>query len=716
MLHRNKSLLFIPLLALISCSTSQTKEPVDYVNPYIGNISHLLVPTYTTVQLPNSMLRITPNRGDFTSETIGGFPLVQVGHRDDKFFTFDVFHSFPDAPLTYKTYDHELVTPYSYDVDIDDGLTHVSFAPSRQSAVYAVTTDIEAPLMLAFSGGDIKADGNIVEGSCPCGGVTVHFHLETQEQPVSVSQISDKAAVLSFEEKTVHLRYGISYISTEQAATNLKREISDYDIKAVAVAGRKIWNETLGRIRVEGGSEDDKTVFYTSYWRTLERPVCISEDGCYRSGYDGLVHEDGGIPFYMDDWSWDTFRAAHPLRILMDRKVEEAILESYLRAGEQDGSCWIPTFPGIGGDGATMNCNHNIISYADALAKGLNIDYDRAAEHCILTMREKSLVPWTRHTHTAIDSFFWERGYFPALAEGEKEFVSTVGWENRQPVPVTLGTSYDCWATARLAEKAGRTDDAAYFHKNSFNYRNIFNPETGFFHPKDSSGKFIPDFDYSFCGGMGGREYYDENNGWVYRWEVQHNIEDLVALNGGPEKFVAALDEMYDTPLGRSKFDFYAKYPDHTGNIGQFSMANEPSLHIPYLYNYAGASWKTQKRIRQLLETWFRNDLMGVPGDEDGGGMTSFVVFSKLGFYPVTPGTTEYSIGSPAFTKAEMTLENGKVFRIIAEGSSKENKYIQSATINGKPLEGPVLQHSDIMNGGCLKLVMGPRPNKELWR
>ena len=213
---------------------------------------------------------------------------------------------------------------------------------------------------------------------------------------------------------------------------------------------------------------------------------------------------------------------------------------------------------------------------------------------------------------------------------------------------------------------------------------------------------------------MGAREYYDENNGWVYRWDVQHAIPELVSLMGGPEAFVRKLDETFATPLGRSKYAFYAKLPDHTGNVGQFSMANEPSLHIPYLYNYAGAPWKTQKRIRQLLRTWFRNDLMGIPGDEDGGGMTSFVVFSSLGFYPVTPGKAEYAIGSPLFEKAEMRLSNGKTFVVEAPGVSEDNKYIQSATLDSQPLEKPFITHEAVMNGGRLVLQMGSQPN-EAW-
>ena len=219
-------------------------------------------------------------------------------------------------------------------------------------------------------------------------------------------------------------------------------------------------------------------------------------------------------------------------------------------------------------------------------------------------------------------------------------------------------------------------------------------------------------FDYKFSGGMGARKFYSENNGWTYRWDVQHNIKDLIKLMGGNTSFVNELNSMFSEPLGRSKYAFYAQLPDQTGNVGQFTMANEPSLHIPYLYNYAGQPWKTQKRIHTLLNQWFRDDLMGVPGDEDGGGMSAFVVFSQLGFYPVSPGMPMYNIGSPVFEKAIVHLENGNDFTIKTKNFAPENKYIQSAKLNGKNWDKPWFLHSEIINGAVLELVMGDKANK----
>ena len=433
----------------------------------------------------------------------------------------------------------------------------------------------------------------------------------------------------------------------------------------------------------------------------------------YFSAFDGKVHEDNGEPFYTDDWIWDTYRAAHPLRLLIDEGTEKNVIDSYLRMAEQMGNMWMPTFPEITGDSRRMNSNHAVATVADAAAKGLQFDLAKAYEACRKGIEEKTLAPWSGAAAGWIDDFYKKNGYIPALQEGEKETDPNVHhFEKRQPIAVTLGTAYDQWCLSRIADMLGKKEDAAHYLQCAHNYRNVYNAETAFFHPKDKNGKWIEPFDYRFSGGMGAREYYGENNGWIYRWDVPHNVADLIDLMGGNQQFIANLDQTFREPLGRGKYAFYAQIPDHTGNVGQFSMANEPSLHIPYLYNYAGQPWKTQKRIRQLLKTWFRNDLMGVPGDEDGGGMSAFVVFSSLGFYPVTPGFPAYNIGSPLFAKAKVMLSNGKVFEIEAQGASDENKYIQSATLNGKEWNKPWFSHDDIKEGGKLVLVMGSRPNK----
>lgn len=708
------------------------RSPVDYVNPYIGNISHLLVPTFPTIQLPNSMLRIYPERADYTTELLNGLPLIVTNHRERSAFNLSPYQGETLHPIITFNYDNEHLTPYSYEVELDDNRMKAEYALSHQAALYKITFEADKPAYIIVNSrnGSIHVGENFISGHQRLSDNTnVYVYIEPQEKPLStgilengiIEASKDNAeginacAAWRFPEgtATVSLRYGISFISEEQAEKNLRRELKDYDIEKLAQTGREIWNEALGRIKVEGGTEDDKIVLYSSFYRTFERPICMSEDGRYFSAFDGKVHDDNGTPFYTDDWIWDTYRAAHPLRTLIDQKKEEDIIASYLLMAEQMGNMWMPTFPEVTGDTRRMNSNHAVATIADALAKGLKVDTVKAYEACRKGIEEKTLAPWSGAVAGWLDNFYRENGYIPALRPNEKENDPNVHpFEKRQPVAVTLGTSYDQWCLSRIAEALGKKEEAAHYLQCSYNYRNIFNEETGFFHPKDKEGNWIEPFDYRYSGGMGAREYYGENNGWVYRWDVPHNVSDLINLMGGNEQFIANLDRTFSEPLGRSKYQFYSQLPDHTGNVGQFSMANEPSLHIPYLYNYAGQPWKTQKRIRQMLKTWFRNDLMGMPGDEDGGGMTSFVVFSSLGFYPVTPGSPTYNIGSPLFTNIKITFSNGSIFEVEAKNASDKNKYIQSATLNGQEWNKPWFSHEDLKNGGKLVLIMGSKPNK----
>lgn len=713
----------------------ESKFPVDYVNPYMGNISHLLVPTFPTVHLPNSLLRVYSQRSDFTSEYLHGLPLILTSHRGSFCFNLSPMQGLEtdlQNVLTYR-YDNEHIKPYYYRVDLEDQLIKAEFAPSNQSAIYRIryTQDKPAYLILNSGNGDMEFSENTIQGYQNLWNNTrVYIYLETEKRP-EVSGIlirnklnkelretkGDNACVVFYfgdKSQTLNVRYGISYISVEQAKRNLRREIAAYDLNKVAQQGRRIWNEALGKIKVEGASHENKVIFYTSLYRVYERPVNISEDSCYFSAYDGQVHNNGGEPFFTDDWTWDTYRAAHPLRVLIDAPVEKAIIKSYIAMAEQSTQKCFPTFPEITGDSRRMNCNHGVAIIADAWEKGLRgFDLEKAYEFARNGLEKKTLAPWSSRPAGWLDQFYKEKGYIPALAPGEKETVPEVNsFEKRQAVAVTLGTAYDQWCLSRIAENLNKKAEADYYLNCSYNYRNLFNTETSFFHPKDKEGYFIQPFDYRFSGGIGAREYYAENNGWTYRWDVQHNIGDLVHLMGGAHSFSINLDKLYNEWLGKNKVEFYAQLPDHTGNVGQFSMANEPSLHIPYLYNYAGEPWKTQKRIRSLVKQWFRDDLMGIPGDEDGSGLSSFVVFSTMGFYPVTPGSPTYNIGSPFFSNVTIKLSNGKTFKIIAHGCSEDNKYIQSAKLNGQEWNKPWFSHEEMANGGKLELIMGPESNK----
>lgn len=710
---------------------TDSRSPVDYVNPYAGNISHLLVPTYPTIHLPNSMLRVYPERADYTSDLIHGLPIAVTSHRGSSAFNLSPVQGdgHLDAITSYS-YDNEKITPYNYSVYLDELNITVKYAPSYQAGIYQVDFEKQGrnKLVINTRNGELTTDGSAVSGyqiidNTP---TRIYLYLETEQKPVNAGVLSGNKPDFSDQkgttivldmgdQQTVNIRYGISFISADQAKANLQRDIDTYNVERVAEAGRKVWNETLGKIGVRGGSDDEKALFYTSLYRTYERMINISEDGRYYSAFDGKVHDDNDTPFYTDDWIWDTYRATHPLRILIEPAMEQDMVNSYIRMAEQSPNGWMPTFPEVTGDSHRMNGNHAVAVIWDAYCKGLRgFDLEAAYNACKGAITEKTLLPWRKLPLTELDRFYNEHGYFPALNPGEEETCKEVHpFERRQSISVILGNSYDNWCLAQIAKTLGKEDDYRRFLKMSYSYRNVYNKETGFFHPKDKNGNFVAPFDYRYSGGQGAREYYGENNGWVYRWDVQHNPADLIALMGGADKFIANLNRTFREPLGKSKHDFYQQLPDHTGNVGQFSMANEPSLHIPYLYNYAGQPWMTQKRIRTLLDQWFRNDLMGMPGDEDGGGMTAFVVFSMMGFYPVTPGSPTYNIGSPVFERATINLGNGKFFEIVAENYSPDNKYIRSATLNGNTLNKPWFSHDDIKDGGTLVLVMGEKANKE---
>jgi len=392
--------------------------------------------------------------------------------------------------------------------------------------------------------------------------------------------------------------------------------------------------------------------------------------------------------------------------------MQSDILNSYVQMYEQSG--WMPTFPETLGNHMCMNSYHSSSLFIDAYRKGISgFNMNKAYEGVKKNLTEATMLPWRQGTpKVKLDDFYHEHGYLPALHPGEKETEPLVdGFEKRQSVAVTLGMSFDAWTFAQLAKELGKPDDYKKFSEVANNYKKLWHPEMRLFMPKDEKGNWIminPKLD----GCPGFRDYYDENNGWTYAWQVQHDVDGLITLLGGKKKAEERLDQLFREPLDVPKQKYLLDAPDATGQVGQYIMGNEPSFHIPYLYNYFGAPWKTQKRIRFLLDVWFKDNIFGIPGDEDGGGMSAFVVFSAMGFYPVTPGLPVYTIGSPLFEKISIRLPDQKIFTVIAKGANKENKYIQKAFFNGKEIESPFFTHKELMAGGTLELIMGIKPNK----
>ena len=701
-----------PLAALVSIclasaafsSERAVRDPVDWVDPTIGATSHMLVPAYPTVSLPFGMYRFATTGQWFLQDEIQELPLFLPSHRAGGLFGMSFVSTRQEGlrlrrpsglgsgrvPVAF-TLDQKVVTPYSFSATVDSHDIVLKLVPTAKGAIIRFSGGGYSPEAIRFNAANVVRDGNVVRLSAPFKGLTAHLY--------GAFGGSDRN----------EFRFAVSWISSEQAARNFAAEVKDRSLEEVESAARQRWNAALGRIRVEGGTDAERKVFYTAFYRCHERMVEISEEGQCR-GWDGAVHPVEGRR-YTDDWSWDTYRAAHPLFCILDPEMQRDRLNSYLAMASETPEGWVPTFPNVAGDGHNMNAFHPASLFLDAYVKGVTgVDWKAAWKALVHTERTASRLPWYRGPRTPMDAFHDAHGYFPALQPDEPETDWPEGlstWEKRQPVAVTLGYAYDAWCLAELGRRLGMPSEgiAEYARKATFD-RNLFHPETKFFHPKDARGDWIRDVDYTRGGGLGARQYYDENNGWTYRWDAPHDIAWLVAAHGGNAAFVKNLDELFNAPTGCSPWEYLAVLPDSTGRIGQFVAGNEPSFHIPYLYNFAGAPQKTQKRIRQILEAWFRADAMGLPGDEDGGGMSAFVVFSMMGFYPVTPGLPEYQIGSPVFSKVTIDLPNGKTFVIDAPAASRTVKYWHAATLGGCPLKGTVLPHAAVVAGETLSLDM----------
>jgi len=723
------------LWALSPGAFGQSKQPVDYVDPHIGSISHLLKSIPPTVQLPFGMMRLAPVTSpgisdSYLAEKIYGFPVDSA----ELMPSSGPVETDPAKDASHYDHDFETVTPFYYAVTLEKTNTHVEFTVTERAVYLRIAyPQPSGRHMVARVRGEgmLSADAgkSTLSGYEDILGARHYFYAESSG-PFTVWGAWEGSKVLpglgtetganigvavTFSDSAanpVEWRVGISYISIEQARRNLEQEIPAWDFAAVKSRARNAWNEALGRITVSGGSEDERTIFYTALYRSLAGMANITEDGKYYSGYDRQVHASEGHDFYVDDSLWDTYRSEHPLELLLAPNRQLDMVRSYIRMYEQGG--WMPRDPTVNGPGIWMIGNHSAALIADTYAKGYtSFDAEKAYEGIRKNATLATVLPWRLGPLTPLDRVYQEHGFFPALAKGETETSPDVfPSERRQAVSVTLENSYDDWCVAQMAKALHKDEDYAYFLKRAHNYQNVYNPAIGFMAPRRADGKWVEDFDPKLGGGQGGRDYFTEVNGYVYAFHVQHDVAGLIALMGGREKFVERLDGLFEEPFGVAKFVFLSQFPDATGLIGNYPQGDEPGFHIPYLYNYAGEPWMTQRRVRETMKIWYTSGLMGIPGDEDWGAMSSWYVFSAMGFYPVCPGSPTYNIGSPIFDEIKISLENGRVFTIRALNQSAHNKYIQSATLNGRALNKPWISHADIAQGSTLILQMGPQPNK----
>lgn len=705
-----------------------TKNFLQYVDLNIGSVSSLLTTPPLVIARPHGMARlnlITPaGLGDrYFAAGISGFQIGPVEIMADRQESGKRFFS---------AFDHALETaaPHCYKVLLEDSdivleCTPGSFCgcfrfeiPAQSTPAVRLKVNGEAA---AVSANQRSVSGKgIVGKSDDSEGIFAYFYAEFSEDFASVdmseetekSQTAECLFTTSNAAKRIDLKVAVSYISEEMAYKNFQSE-EQITFEKCAEESENIWNGLLGKIEVEG-EDSKKRSFYTALCRSFLRMVDITEsDGRYYSAFDRQVHVCGGRHFYTIDNMWDTYRSMHPLQLLLEPSRQGEMVDSYIRMYEQGGV--LPQFPGIEGEQPVMLGNHTAAMALDTYAKGVrNFELSGIYEAAKYNALHETMLPWVNGQNCELDEFYHKNGYYPALQEGEEETVQEVHQrERRQAVTVTLEHSYDDWCIAQMAGELGYKEDYRFFMERSRNYTNLYNAQTGFMSPKSADGKWVENFNPKFGGGAGGRDYFAECNALIFSFHVQHDINHLIELAGGERQFEEKLDNLFADVFCGHKFSFLSQFPDSTGLVGQFCMGNEPAFHIPYLYNYVNAPWKTQKILRQIMDVWFQDTPTGLCGDEDNGAMSSWYVFSAMGFYPVCPGKNRYDMGTPLFSNIKIHLENGRQLEIIAENVSAVNKYIREIRINGQKSTKPYFDFSDIKDGGTIVLEMAERPQKQ---
>ncbi|MBP3714432.1 MAG: GH92 family glycosyl hydrolase [Phocaeicola sp.] len=506
--------------------------------------------------------------------------------------------------------------------------------------------------------------------------VTNHFVLPKNEGEMG------ERIIASFDmkpEEELLVKVALSTTGIDGARKNLLTEVPAWDFEGTKMAAHDTWNSYLSRIDVTG-TDEEKTNYYTSLYHALIQPNEISDvDGAYRNSANEIVQAYGGKS-YSTFSCWDTYRAAHPFYTIMVPERVDGFVNSLVEHGEVQG--YIPIWELWGKDNHCMIANHGISIVAEAFAKGFKgFDAEKAFE--VIKHGQTVSHPTTSDWET-----YMKYGYFPA------DIVKA------ESVSRSLENVYDDYATADMAKRLGKMDDAAYFTRRAGFYKNMFDAETQFMRPRLSDGSWKSPFNPSATGhasSIGGD--YTEGNAWQYTWHVQHDVPGLISLFGGKEAFVQKLDSMFVLKLETTVSDV-------TGLIGQYAHGNEPSHHIAYLYTLAGYPDKAADLIRQIFDTQYNPRPDGLCGNDDCGQMSAWYMFSAMGFYPVDPVSCKYIFGAPQLPKIVLHLQDGKTFTVIADGLSKEHKYVESITLNGEPYTKNFIIHEDVMKGGTLVFKM----------
>ena len=734
------------LVACFGCQQEEYEEKTmatsytSYVDPFIGTAAH--GHTYPGATVPFGMVQLSPDNGTrgwdwcsgyhYSDSIIVGFShthlsgtgigdlcdisfMPAVGAVDLNFLPVD------HQQLSYRSrfsHDKESASPGYYAVYLQDPSVEVELTASTRAGFHRYTfpQSEEAAIILDL-GFAINWDAPIstllnVENDSTISGYRfskgwakdqkVFFAAKFSKSFKSYSTAVDSTQVFEktpltegamvkgkFDFSTeageiIKLKVGISSVSVEAARKSLQKEIPHWNFDKTREQADRLWEEQLSKISVETKDENIKAIFYTSLYRTMLAPVVFSDANREYKTPGGSV---GKAEQYMryDIFSlWDTFRAAHPLFTLIQQDRVNDMIKSLLAHYREYGL--LPVWSLLGNETNTMTGYHAIPVITDAYFKGFR-DYD--VEEAFEAMK-KSAMQDIRGTN-----FYREYNYIPYEKEG-------------QSVTKTLEYAFDDWCIAQMAKALGKQEDYEYFMSRSGNYKNLFDAETGFMRARNADGSWKIPFDPKFSDHNFDVAEYTEGNAWQHSWFVPHDVPGLIDLHGSNETFIDRLDAMFKET---SEIKGENASVDISGLIGQYAHGNEPSHHIAYLYNYAGAPWKTQEKTRQILQTLYTSEPDGVCGNEDCGQMSAWYVFSALGFYPVNPACGIYEIGSPLFEEATIRLGGGKTFTVIAENVSAKNLYVQSVTLNDEAWEKTYITHEDVTKGGVLKYSMGDQPS-----
>ena len=727
------------LLVLGGCTSPQSSQPeTDYtqlVNPFIG--TDFTGNTYPGAQAPFGMVQLSPDNGlggwdrisgyFYPDSTIAGFShthLSGTGAGD----LYDVLFMPVTLPFNeaegelgihskFSHQDEEASAGY-YRVKLQDYNINVELTATPRCGVQRYTfPKAESMVVLNLKKAmnwDFTMDSQIeIVDSCNIRGYRFSegwargqkLYFATRFSKPFKSVELDNAEIKLKGEKVgtsniarfmfdtedgeqITLVTALSGVSVEGAVKNLNAEAPHNDFDQYLADAKADWNKQLQRIEVVGTNNDDKVNFYTALYHSMIAPTIYSDvDGKYY-GPDKQVHQADGWVNYSTFSLWDTFRAAHPLFTYTEPERVGDMVQSFIAFYEQNGR--LPVWNFWGSETDMMIGYHAVPVIVDAYLKGIgNFDAEKALEACVATANIDE--------YRGIGSYK-KNGYIPYNVTDK---YNTENWSLSR----TLEYAFDDFCIAEMAQKMGKTELANEFYKRSQNYRNVFNPATGFMQPIDDKGIFQPNFnpdEYT--------AHICESNAWHYFWSVQHDIKGLVSLTGGQDKFAAKLDSMFTyIPAGNEELPIFS-----TGMIGQYAHGNEPSHHVIYLYNKVRQPWKAQKYVAQVMHDLYFNAPAGLCGNEDCGQMSAWYVFSAMGFYPVNPVSGEYEIGSPLFPEMRLNLDNGKTFTVLAPNVSRENIYIQSVKVNGQPYDKSYITHQQIMDGATIEFEMGNQPG-EIW-